>query len=387
MSPPLSHRVARSNAEGRAGTTELVTPNAFTLVELLVVIAIIGILIALLLPAIQAARESARRNQCANNMRQLSLAVLSYESAHKALPSAGEAKIRSETVKDTYDVLIFNPLGGKLFSWIVAILPFVEEQSLYDKFDRSQSVLKQPKNPQATSLATLLCPSDSAAGRFYNYVESNTIQCAKGNYAAYVSPHHVDTQFLFPGALIAGGQRLSQISGGVSQTLLLSEVRTLDNEFDQRGAWVLPLVGASLLAFDMHSVGWPPIDAPNSPNGQQEQITVRIVNRAPFEPNPRSIGFTQRPNSQGPNTDTLEDCDGGDTQNVARAALPAESAAAAMPCNHRTIFPGVHGYMSAAPRSQHPGGVNASYLDGHLDFLTNDIDEFVMAHAVSVTDE
>lgn len=377
-SPQRTHRVARPDAGGRAWPTELAPQGAFTLVELLVVIAIIGILVALLLPAIQSARESARRNQCANNMRQLSLAVLSYESAHKLLPSAGEAQIRGETAKDgSYDVLIFNPLRGKRFSWIVEILPFVEEQSLYDKFDRSQGILAQPQNPQATSLATLLCPSDSAAGRFYKYVDASTIQCAKGNYAAYVSPHHVDTQLLFPGALIAGGQRLSQISGGVSQTLLLSEVRTLDNESDQRGAWVLPLVGASLLAFDMHSVGWPPIDAANSPSGQQEQITTKIVNRAPFVPNPRSIGFTQRPNAQGPNKDTLEQCN----------QVAAEAEAAGMPCNPRTLAPGVHGYMSAAPRSQHPGGVNASYLDGHLDFLVNDVDELVMAHAVSVTDE
>ncbi len=323
-------------------------------------------------------------------MRQLSLAVLGYESAHKLLPSAGDAQIRSEsdsTTNKTYDVLIFNPLRGKRFSWIVEILPFIEEQSLYDKFDRTLGILAQRQNPQAISVATLLCPSDSPVGRPYTYIDTSTIQCAKGNYAAYVSPHHVDTQLLFPGALIAGGQRLSQISGGVSQTLLLSEVRTLDNEFDQRGAWALPFVGASLLAFDMHSVGWPSLDSGSTSGGQPEKISVNIVNRAPFEPNPRSLGFTQRPNSQGPNTDTLEDCDGGDTRNIARAALPAESAAAAMPCNHRTLAPGVHGYMSAAPRSQHPGGVNASYLDGHVDFLNNDVDEFVMAHAISVTDE
>ena len=63
------------------------------------------------------------------------------------------------------------------------------------------------------------------------------------------------------------------------------------------------------------------------------------------------------------------------------------AAAANMPCNRRTREPGVNGYMSAAPRSLHPGGVNASYLDGHVAFLENDVDDIVMARAISVTDE
>jgi prepilin-type N-terminal cleavage/methylation domain-containing protein len=87
------------------------TRRGFTLVELLVVIAIIGVLVALLLPAIQAAREAARRSQCANNMRQLSLAVLNYESSRKELPPSGLAQIKQD--KD-FGVDIFNPLAGGL---------------------------------------------------------------------------------------------------------------------------------------------------------------------------------------------------------------------------------------------------------------------------------
>ena len=96
--------------------------RGFTLVELLVVIAIIGILVALLLPAIQAAREAARRSQCQNNMRQLSLGIMNYESSYKELPAGG---ITNGLCCDT-------PSAA---GWSILILPFVEEQALYDKYD------------------------------------------------------------------------------------------------------------------------------------------------------------------------------------------------------------------------------------------------------------
>ena len=244
--------------------------RGFTIIELLIVVAIVGVLIALLLPATQAARESARRSQCANNMRQLALAVLNYESANKLLPPSGLADIEPDNIlhpESKYDVDIFSHLGGKQYSWLVLVLPFMEEQSLYDRFNLRNRAINQPAAPQSAFVNTMLCPSDTARGRFYQY-EYATVglppkqiklaaQFAKGNYAAYVSPFHLDLQLLFPGALVANGQRMGQITGGISQRLLLSEVRTLDDSVDQRGTWVLPFVGSSLLAFDMHPVGWP----------------------------------------------------------------------------------------------------------------------------------
>src|SRR6476659_5100815 len=102
--------------------------SAFTLVELLVVIAIIGILVALLLPAIQAAREAARRAQCQNQLKNLTLAVLNYENQKKALPPANKApKIAGERVS--------KEPGDPTLSWIVEILPFIEESALYGQFD------------------------------------------------------------------------------------------------------------------------------------------------------------------------------------------------------------------------------------------------------------
>ncbi|MCC7475279.1 MAG: DUF1559 domain-containing protein [Pirellulales bacterium] len=96
--------------------------QGFTLVELLVVIAIIGILVMLLLPAIQAAREAARRSQCQNNLRQLGVALLNYENANKSFPPGGVTQGACCTAKSA---------GG----WTIYILPYVEEQALFDKYD------------------------------------------------------------------------------------------------------------------------------------------------------------------------------------------------------------------------------------------------------------
>ena len=92
--------------------------SGFTLIELLVVIAIIAILIALLLPAVQAARESARRTQCSNNLRQIGLALHTYESAAKALPPGG-----------------LYASSGYGHSWWVRILPNAEQNNIYNQFD------------------------------------------------------------------------------------------------------------------------------------------------------------------------------------------------------------------------------------------------------------
>ena len=97
--------------------------RGFTLVELLVVIAIIGILVALLLPAVQAAREAARRSQCQNNLKQLSVAVLNYENTHKTLPSGGWGWH-----------WMGDPDGGygkdQPGSWLYSILPYLEEANV-----------------------------------------------------------------------------------------------------------------------------------------------------------------------------------------------------------------------------------------------------------------
>jgi prepilin-type processing-associated H-X9-DG protein len=117
----------------------------------LVVIAIIGILVALLLPAIQASREGARRAMCANNMRQLILAVQDYEMAHEHLPAG--------TINDTGPIK--NLPKGHHISWIAQTLPYFEESALYANLDLSLSAYHH-KNDRArqTAIAVLICPSN-----------------------------------------------------------------------------------------------------------------------------------------------------------------------------------------------------------------------------------
>lgn len=362
----------------------------FTLIELLVVVSLIAVLVAFLLPAVQFARESARRAQCASNMRQIALGVLNYEVNHERLPASGIVDLVDVTVPaasasdgEQFHLQIFNHLGGKRISWMVLVLPYLEEQALYDRFDLAKTIFAQPGDPQARDVAKYFCPTDDTGDRVFEYeylkvgATSVVDQFAKGNYAAFVSPFHMDLQLLYPGALVAGGQRMGQIPDGASQTLLLSEVRTLEHRADQRGAWALPYAGASLLAFDMHPLGWHSLD-----DGTDELIPI-LQHRTLYEPNPESRGRAQPPNNQGPNKDTLEFSSASEVyKHVVAMAHNAR-----MPCTWRKIPPGIHGYNSAAPRSLHPGGVNAGYLDGHVEFLGNDVDEILFSRSVSVADQ
>ena len=147
--------------------------RGFTLIELLVVIAIIAVLIALLLPAVQAAREAARRMQCTNNLKQLGLAAMNYESSNGTLPPGSYGATRD------YDGRIKPGL-----SVFVRILPFIEGQSTFNAANFAFS-LESMANATVASIGVsfLWCPSDpsppagtSPIDSSYNLPSSNTLQ-------------------------------------------------------------------------------------------------------------------------------------------------------------------------------------------------------------------
>jgi prepilin-type N-terminal cleavage/methylation domain-containing protein/prepilin-type processing-associated H-X9-DG protein len=334
--------------------------SGFSLVELLIVIAILAVLIALLLPAVQAARESARRIHCASNIRQLALAAGNYESRHRLLPPSAIVEPKTEIYAGR-KYPVFDQQSGRMFSWAVMLLPFIEQQNLFDQFDFAHGVLSQENEPQEQFVPTYMCPSDAAFGRFYvDDVHTSSKRVAKGNYAAYVTPFHSDLQLLYPGALIAGGQPLANVIDGTTKTMVFSEVRTLNHPRDERGAWALGWNGASLLAFDAHH------DAAAAGGVFTD-----------FRPWQRFLDQTQLPNTIGPNHDVLLSCD---EEHLAEAQFQG------MPCLKWRWRLGISGYISAAPRSNHLGGVNVAYLDGHADFLANSVQPLVMAYLIGIRD-
>jgi prepilin-type N-terminal cleavage/methylation domain-containing protein/prepilin-type processing-associated H-X9-DG protein len=154
--------------------------RAFTLVELLVVIAIIGILVALLLPAVQSAREAARRIQCTNNFKQLGLSVINFESAQRKLPLAFTPKeipgVNSEwprqgvcpgqKITPQMDRKLYTPENPrpKIHNFIAFILPYFEQQSIYDKIDFDWDWSNARNIPAVgTPISDLICPSAPGA--------------------------------------------------------------------------------------------------------------------------------------------------------------------------------------------------------------------------------
>ena len=193
--------------------------KAFTLVELLVVIAIIGILIALLLPAVQAAREAARRSQCTNNLKQFALALHNYHDVHKRFPRASTVQ-RSCSLWEGY-------------SAHTMILPFVEQGALYDQWKSLYATQTVPNdgwrtghmNPVSrTRVQAFICPSDGAFGHTA-FAGCNYAVCT-GSTVRWATPAYMNGMFR-----AQGGQnrpdleiRIADVKDGTSNTIMASEV-------------------------------------------------------------------------------------------------------------------------------------------------------------------
>lgn len=201
------------------------TATAFTLVELLVVITIIGILIALLLPAVQAAREAARKMQCSNNLKQIGLAILTYESTNAMLPIG---------------MNIEAPWKGT--SAFASLLPGVEQQALYDQYDFNGRIYPPSKNVSVVcvQIPAFICPSDNAGGRkMGNFARANYAVCC-GSKTWWIS----DTDRTTDGAFqVNVSKPISAFKDGASNTIVASEIiaglddDNSDKSEDIRGLW------------------------------------------------------------------------------------------------------------------------------------------------------
>jgi prepilin-type N-terminal cleavage/methylation domain-containing protein len=283
--------------------------RAFTLVELLVVIAIIGVLVALLLPAVQSAREASRRGQCANNLKQITLGVHNYADIYGSKFPVGEYSWGWGT-------------------WLVGMLPYIEQKNLFDLYQgygginaaggidtnfTYSAAVNQPVTRQL--IKTYLCPSDNKVGTrgvitFHNYLANhgNTTYQRAGTFGTTSSgqPNRFGgAPFIYVGNSNQAPQiiRMSEVVDGLSYTLAFSETVKGQRGLDLRGfAW-----WSSGAHFETNL----------TPNSNQPDVVEQeqyCVNERPNPPcigptsaNPQNIGARSR----HPNGVQVSVCDGG----------------------------------------------------------------------------
>jgi prepilin-type N-terminal cleavage/methylation domain-containing protein len=340
--------------------------GGFTLVELLVVIAIIGILVALLLPAVNAARESARRTQCSNNLGNLAKAVLLYESTHGRFPPASEWKNDADV-----DAAATPNLGP---TWVIKILPFIEQQNLQDRFDLTKFisddtqvtvngvVTKDNKEARGIDLAVMKCPNDpfnrpnnkfngGAQGANYargNYAangalgfQSKTVNCnvegVQGTGCAVLAKGWGDKYVR--GVMGANASaRMADIKDGATNTIMLLEIRAGVTAEDPRGVWALSGAGPSSV--------WAHGNLGTGAGGPNSTAADEIANCS-----------------------TVQSAVGGDST----------LAGMGMPC-------AAGNNIRAMPRSLHSGGVFVALCGGSVQWISNTIEVSDTPSNISIWD-
>lgn len=314
--------------------------RGFTLIELLVVIAIIGVLIALLLPAVQAAREAARRMQCTNNLKQMGLALHNYESSNGVLPPSVVLRASGTTL-----------LWSNGWSVHARIAPFAEQGPLFNSmnFDLSYE-LPENQTVASQSVSLFLCPSEIKTERRLN----------DGQYFGVTSYGWITGDWFVWGGWVSGrsnraafgvnrSRRLAEVTDGLSQTLFASEGKTYQpgqycNSLSQiTNPDVIPLPdadpysvapeyasGSCWLRPDHGHTGWM--------SGWNHQTGMNTA----WPPNKKILG--------GPNRDTDMDISG-----MAEEGNEGPN------------------FAAITSRSCHPGGVNALMGDGSVRFVKSSI--------------
>lgn len=297
--------------------------HAFTLVELLVVIAIIGILVALLLPAIQAAREAARRSQCNNNLKQLGLALHNYHDTFKALPYRIGGGARSNATGAPV-----APFEGRV-SGFVPLLPFMEQTAMAEEIGYDPPyVWWTGFAPWVTQIGNILCPSDPPTKEIASFGQNNYAFSAGDQYS---NLHWNSNRTRFPLRGIFGPDSfvgLSEILDGTSNTVAMSEI-------------VRPPAG----------------------NGFGSNTTANVTNPinclASFVNGQYSTALLDRDRCLGTRW-----CDG-------RAGYTAFNTILAP---NKPVCNGQVGTGIFTAGSRHPGGVNALLADGSVRFVSDTID-------------